>query len=97
MAPLVLFNKQINPPKIPPFSLMNKPTPNFSTKRFPGIPLFFASLHCWMPDQVRHDRQKLRAFFIATQVCCAGMAKGNHSSPFPLVIFNNILKDIYGA
>jgi len=34
MALPVVFNKQINELKIPPFPFMNKPIPNFSTKRF---------------------------------------------------------------
>jgi hypothetical protein len=33
-------------------------------------------LRCWMPDQVRHDRQKLSAFLRRDKRRCGGLALG---------------------
>jgi hypothetical protein len=44
-----------------------------SFRAWSGIQFFFKVLRYWMPDQVRHDRQKLNAFLNYDTVCFAGM------------------------
>jgi hypothetical protein len=58
----------------------------------PGLtrnPLLFKTLRYWMPDQVRHDLQKLNAFLNYDAVFYAGMTE-KHPTPEEQLLQSNL-------